>query len=83
LRGKLPKNCVFGKIHDIITFRKEADAVDKANKLRGEDGCITLSVRLREGLCDELQRVADKRGISRNALIGELLREGIKAVVIV
>ena len=57
--------------------------MDKANKLRGEDGCITLSVRLREGLCNELQCIADKRGISRNALISELLRKGIKAVVIV
>ena len=52
--------------------------MDNENKLdikaKGEDGYKTFSVRIREDIVEDLDKVAAQSGYSRNALIGDLLR---------
>ncbi len=43
-------------------------------KAKGEDGYKTFSVRIREDIVEDLDKVAAQSGYSRNALIGDLLR---------
>ena len=41
---------------------------------KGDDGYKTFSVRIREDIVDDLDKVAAATGHSRNALIGDFLR---------
>ena len=59
-------------------MKLEVIIVDNENKLvikaKGEDGYKTFSVRIREDIVEDLDKVAAQSGYSRNALIGDLLR---------
>ena len=44
---------------------------------KGEDGYRTFSIRIRDELCERLERLAGETGRSRNELIGLLLEFGL------
>ncbi len=58
---------------------KESKFVIKA---KGEDGYKTFSVRIKAEIVADLDNLAEKTHISRNALIGDLLRYGLDNCVI-
>ena len=51
-------------------------------KKRGEDGSRMISVRLKEDILAELDRIAGETNYSRNELINLILRHGIENVEI-
>lgn len=51
-------------------------------KKRGEDGYRVLSVRLREDIISELDRIAAESNRSRNELINLILEHGVKNIEI-
>lgn len=51
-------------------------------KRRGEDGNRVVSVRLREDILVELDRIAAETNYSRNELINLILRHGIENIEI-
>ena len=51
-------------------------------KRRGEDGSRVVSVRLREDILTELDRIAAETNYSRNELINLILRHGIEHIEI-
>lgn len=46
-------------------------------KKRGEDGNKVISIRIKEDLLAELDRVSSETNISRNELINIILRHGL------
>lgn len=46
-------------------------------KLKGEEGCKTLSIRIRTDLVQTIEEMAQKSGHSRNKLIGILLEYAV------
>ncbi len=52
-------------------------------KKRGEDGTKIISVRLREEILKELDKIAEESNYSRNELINLILRYGIDNLEIV
>lgn len=51
-------------------------------KRRGEDGYKMISVRIREDILVELDRIAAETNRSRNELINLILSYGIKNIII-
>lgn len=51
-------------------------------KKRGEDGNRVITVRIREDILSELDRLAAESNYSRNELINIILRYGIKNIKI-
>ena len=51
-------------------------------KKRGEDGTRVISVRIREEILGELDRIANESNYSRNELINLILAYGVKNVEI-
>lgn len=51
-------------------------------KKRGEDGNKIISVRIKESILDELDRIAAESNYSRNELINLILSHGIKNIEI-
>lgn len=49
-------------------------------KKRGEDGSRMISVRLKEDILTELDRIAGETNYSRNELINLILRHGIENI---
>jgi len=52
-------------------------------KRRGEDGHRIITVRIREELLGELDRIAAETNYSRNELINMILRHGVEHIEIV
>ena len=50
----------------------------RKKQLRGEDGYRIFSVRLRESIVSQLDRIAKESGRSRNELTGIFLEYGLK-----
>ena len=51
-------------------------------KKRGEDGYKLISVRIKEDTLSELDKIASETNYSRNELINEILRHGIRNIII-
>ncbi|MBQ4353687.1 MAG: ribbon-helix-helix protein, CopG family [Clostridia bacterium] len=51
-------------------------------KKRGEDGTKLITVRLREDILLELDRIAAESNRSRNELINLILQHGVKNIII-
>lgn len=51
-------------------------------KKRGEDGNRVITVRIREDILSELDRLAAESNYSRNELVNIILRYGIKNIKI-
>ena len=51
-------------------------------KKRGEDGNKVITVRLREDILQELDRLAKETNYSRNELINIILRHGVNTIEI-
>lgn len=51
-------------------------------KRRGEDGTRIISVRIREEILSELDRIANESNYSRNELINLILDYGVKNIEI-
>lgn len=51
-------------------------------KKRGEDGNRVISVRLREDILTELDKIANDTHYSRNELINIILEHGIENIII-
>ena len=51
-------------------------------KKRGEDGTRVISVRIREEILGELDRIANESNYSRNELINLILAYGVKNIEI-
>lgn len=51
-------------------------------KKRGEDGNRVISVRIKEDILADLDRIASESNYSRNELINTILRYGIDHIVI-
>lgn len=51
-------------------------------KRRGEDGYKMISVRIREDILVELDRIASETNRSRNELVNLILRYGIQNIII-
>jgi metal-responsive CopG/Arc/MetJ family transcriptional regulator len=49
---------------------------------RGEDGSRIISVRIREEILTELDRLADEANYSRNELINLILAHGVRNIEI-
>lgn len=59
--------------------------VDKSLKIkkRGEDGNKIISVRIKEDILNELDRISKESNYSRNELINLILRYGIENLEII
>lgn len=59
--------------------------VEKSLKIkkRGEDGNKIISVRIKEDILDELDRISKESNYSRNELINLILRYGIENLEII
>ncbi len=51
-------------------------------KKRGEDGNKVITVRIKEGILESLDRIAKENNYSRNEIINIILEHGIKTMVI-
>ncbi len=51
-------------------------------KKRGEDGSRVISVRIREEILGELDRISEDANCSRNELINLILAHGVKNIEI-
>lgn len=51
-------------------------------KKRGEDGNRVISVRIREDILNELDRISSSANCSRNELINIILEYGVNNIVI-
>lgn len=51
-------------------------------KKRGEDGNKVITVRIREDLLAEIDRLANESNYSRNELINVILRHGVENIEI-
>lgn len=51
-------------------------------KRRGEDGNRVITVRLKEDILEELDRIAAESNYSRNELINIILRHGVQHIEI-
>lgn len=51
-------------------------------KKRGEDGNRVISVRIREDILNELDRISSSANCSRNELINIILEHGVNNIVI-
>ncbi len=51
-------------------------------KRRGEDGNKIISVRIREDILAELDRIANETHYSRNELINIILAHGVENIII-
>ena len=51
-------------------------------KKRGEDGYKLISVRIKEDTLSELDKIASETNYSRNELINEILRHGVRNIII-
>ena len=51
-------------------------------KKRGEDGNKIITVRIREDILSELDRVSSECNYSRNELINVILEHGVKNIII-
>ncbi len=52
-------------------------------KKRGEDGNKIISVRIKEDILNELDRISQESNYSRNELINLILRYGIENIEII
>ena len=59
-------------------FKKDPLVIKK----RGEDGNKVITVRLRENILEDLDRIAKDTKYSRNELINIILEHGVKNIVI-
>lgn len=69
----------------IITSKCEVEAMNNEPlkiKKRGEDGNRIISVRIREEILTELDKIAGESNYSRNELINLILDYGIKHIEI-
>lgn len=51
-------------------------------KKRGEDGNRVISVRIREDILSELDKIANETHYSRNELINIILEHGVENIII-
>ena len=51
-------------------------------KKRGEDGNRVISVRIREDILSELDKIASETHYSRNELINIILEHGVENIII-
>ncbi len=51
-------------------------------KKRGEDGSRIITIRIREDILAELDRIASESNYSRNELINIILRHGVENIEI-
>lgn len=51
-------------------------------KKRGEDGYKLISVRIKEDTLSEIDKIASETNYSRNELINEILRHGVRNIII-
>jgi predicted transcriptional regulator len=51
-------------------------------KRRGEDGYNIFTIRIPSELRQKLQALADECGMSRNAIIGEILSQSMESIVV-
>ena len=56
--------------------------ITKRSGLKGEDGYKTFSIRVREDIVDELDKLAAETNRSRNELINIILRHGVDNIEI-
>lgn len=56
----------------------EDKLIIKAQKLQGNDGYRTFSIRIKEEIVDSLDSISNQTGRSRNELIGVFLEYAIK-----
>jgi len=54
----------------------------KKEKLKGDDGFKTFSIRIKRETSDRLDELSEKTGHSRNALIGNLLQMALNNIEI-
>lgn len=52
--------------------------ISKRSALKGEDGCKTFSIRVREATARRLDEIAEKTNRSRNEIINLILDFGIE-----
>ncbi|MGN0617780.1 MAG: ribbon-helix-helix protein, CopG family [Ruminiclostridium sp.] len=51
--------------------------ITKVTKFKGEDGYKTFSIRVKDEIVSELDKLSEETGRSRNELIGIMLEFGI------
>lgn len=56
--------------------------VIRPKKLKGEDGCKTFSIRVREDIVTRIDKIATQTNRSRNELIGTFLEYALERCII-
>ena len=54
-------------------MKSDDKLIIKSKKFRGNDGYKTFSIRIKEGLVENIETISERTGHSRNGLIGILL----------
>ena len=62
---------------NILSIYNLFEVIQIMANLRGEDGHKVFSIRIEDALCEKLEKLSKKTGISRNRLIAELLEQAI------
>ena len=57
--------------------------ISKRSKLKGEDGCETFSIRIKDETVKRLEKIANETNRTRNELINIMLEFGIENCEIV
>lgn len=57
--------------------------IKKKSNLKGEDGYKTFSVRVKNEIVQQLEKISNESGYSRNELIGILLKFGIEHIEVI
>ena len=57
--------------------------IKKKSNLKGEDGYKTFSVRVKNEIVQQLEKISNESGYSRNELIGILLKFGIEHIGVI
>ena len=65
-----------------VIFVDKKLVISKRSKIKGEDGYKTFSLRVKDEIVVQLDRIADETGRSRNEIIGMMLEFGVENCVI-
>ena len=57
--------------------------IKKKSNLKGEDDYKTFSVRVKNEIVQQLEKISNESGYSRNELIGILLKFGIEHIEVI
>ena len=58
-------------------MKSDDKLIIKSKKFRGNDGYKTFSIRIKEGLVENIDTISERTGHSRNELIGILLEYAV------